>query len=125
MAGLCLQPVVAHPQGEGRDEKDRASYTNNATILAKFKPPNCRFWDNQYSVARPEGALDRSMRPAKLSLVERARELAALDRYERRALSRRKFETLSFAKLCLILSIEFMYCLTDDFGGTKPSQKNP
>jgi hypothetical protein len=36
-------------------------------------------------------ALERSMRPAKLSPAELARELAALDRYERRALSRRKF----------------------------------
>ena len=41
--------------------------------------------------AKNLAALDRSMRPAKLSSVELTRKLAALDRYERRALSRRKF----------------------------------
>jgi hypothetical protein len=44
-------------------------------------------------VAEFLAALDRSMRPASLSdrMAAFARELAALDRYERRALSRRKF----------------------------------
>jgi hypothetical protein len=59
--------------------------------MAAAELANMKQNDNHYSVAGPKGALDRSMRPAKLSLVERARELAALDRYERRALSRRKF----------------------------------
>jgi hypothetical protein len=40
---------------------------------------NMKQIDNRYSVAGPKGAVDRAPR-------ERARELAALDRYERRAL---------------------------------------
>jgi hypothetical protein len=47
-------------------------------------------------VAKNLAVLDRSMRPAKLSLAELASELAALDRYERRALSRRKFAIREF-----------------------------
>ena len=46
--------------------------------------------------AKNLAALDRGMRPAKLSLAELASELAALDRYERRALSRRKFAIREF-----------------------------
>lgn len=47
-------------------------------------------------IAKNLAALDRSMRPAKLSLAELAWELASLDRYERRALSRRKFAIREF-----------------------------
>ncbi len=47
-------------------------------------------------VAEFLAALDCSLRPAKLSLAELASELAALDRYERRALSRRKFAIRAF-----------------------------
>jgi hypothetical protein len=47
-------------------------------------------------IAKNFAALDRSMHSAKLSLAELASELAALDRYERRALSRRKFAIRQF-----------------------------
>ncbi len=46
-------------------------------------------------------ALDRPTRPVKLSLAELAGELAALDRYERRALSRRKFAIRAFDVACV------------------------
>jgi hypothetical protein len=46
--------------------------------------------------AKNLAAFDRCMRPAKLSLAELAMVLAALDRYERRALSRRKFAIREF-----------------------------
>ena len=44
MASLGLQPVVAHPQGEGRDEKDNARFSSNPnqpTAVSRFisSPP--------------------------------------------------------------------------------------
>lgn len=46
--------------------------------------------------AKTFAVLVRSMGPAKVSLAELANELAVLDRYERRALSRRKFAIREF-----------------------------
>jgi hypothetical protein len=51
--------------------------------------------------AKTLAALDRPTRPVKLSLAELAGEFAALDRYERRALSRRKFAIRAFDGACV------------------------
>jgi hypothetical protein len=47
-------------------------------------------------IAKNLAALDRSMRPEEPSLAKLTREIAALDRYERRALSQRKFAIREF-----------------------------
>ena len=47
-------------------------------------------------IAKNLGALDCSMRPEEPSLAKLTREIAALDRYERRALSQRKFAIREF-----------------------------
>ncbi|HEY8032384.1 MAG TPA: hypothetical protein VIF02_08415, partial [Methylocella sp.] len=100
-AGAAEPPPVAPANAPVGGARLKASPSDDRDWILGADPLEADVSVRLVVFAKNLAALDRSTRPLKLSLAKLAGEFAALDRYERRALSRRKFAIRAFDVACV------------------------